>query len=524
MIPLDTSITAVTVYPERARVTRSGSAAIPAGEHRIRVAPLPFGLVRDSVRVAGHGELTVLGVDVVTERQERAHDAQVGELEARSRELDAALAELADADRAAEARIGFLERLARRSAEALAKADEERVTTFTTSLDAQYASVHSARRERDRLRQDHIREQEAIARRLADLRGKTHTDVLAVIITVEAAAAADANLELSYMVPGASWHSSYDLRLTDDALALRWFGLVRQHTGEDWPECRLQLSTARPAQGLEVPELAPWFVSAEAPRPKARYGAMRSAAMDAGAAAENTFGMPAPAPAAMARPAAPPPPVREAVATAEHGITAATYTPQHTVAVPSDGTAHRTVITALDLEVGLDHVTAPVRSLEAVLRATARNNSDHTLPAGRASLFHEAEFVGATDLDIWAPGEERELALGVDDRIRVERELVRRNASKATLGSARRTELEYRITVSNHGKRPADVTILDRLPVSRDAAITVKETAAKPEPADRDEMGILTWKATLDPQAQTVITFGYRVEAAKGITIHGLHD
>ncbi|MBL1078741.1 mucoidy inhibitor MuiA family protein [Nocardia sp. 2] len=530
MTTLDTSITAVTVYPDRARVTRSGTAELTAGEHRIRVAPLPFGLVHDSVRVAGHGELTVLGVDVVTERHTESHDEEVTELEARNRELADALAELGDADRAADARIVFLERLARRSAEALAKAGEERVTAFTESLDSQYANVHTARREREWLRQEHIREQQAIARRLADLRGKTRADVLAVVVTVEATQNTDANLEVSYMVPAASWHSSYDLRLTDDALALRWFGLVRQHTGEDWPECRLQLSTARPAQGLEVPELAPWFVSAEAPRPKAR--ARRSVAGAYGAAAERSedtadFAMDAmramPAPAAMA-PAAAPPPVRESVAAVEQGATAATYTPLRPIAVASDGSAHRTVITALDLEVHLDHVTAPVRSPEAVLRATAKNNSEHTLPAGRASLFHEAEFVGATDLDIWAPGEERELALGVDDRIRVERELVRRNASKATLGSNRRTELEYTITVSNHGKRPADVTVLDRLPVARDAAITVKETTAKPDPAERDEMGIVTWKAHLDPQAEAVITFGYRVEAAKGVTIHGLHD
>ena len=53
-------------------------------------------------------------------------------------------------------------------------------------------------------------------------------------------------IELSYVVPGAGWTSSYDVRLTGDRLTLSWYGLITQHTGEDWPECDLTLSTARP--------------------------------------------------------------------------------------------------------------------------------------------------------------------------------------------------------------------------------------------------------------------------------------
>ncbi|WP_330179224.1 mucoidy inhibitor MuiA family protein [Nocardia sp. NBC_01503] len=516
MITLDTDITAVTVYPDRARVTRSGKASLPAGEHRIRVAPLPLGLLRDSVRVAGQGEVTVLGVDLGTERQAEVTDEQVAALEARIRELEAALSALADADRAADARIVFLERLARRSAETLAKADGERITTFVDDLETQYDTVHTARREREQLRQEHVREQQAIQRRLGDLRGKNRNDSQSATITVEAAQPVTVDFDITYVVPGASWSSSYDLRLADAGLTLRWFGLVRQSTGEDWPECRLQLSTARPAQALDVPELEAWFISGTAPEPPMPMRRMRASSAYAGG--------PPPAPSAAAPGGLPPVPVRESVAAVEHGATAATYTPKRGVAVPSDGSQHRTVVTALDLEADLDYVTAPVQALEAVLRATARNTSEHTLPPGRAALFHESEFVGATDLETWAPGEERELALGVDDRIRVERELLRRNATKATLGSARRTEVEYAITIGNHTAHPATITVLDRLPVSREATITVRETLTKPQPAERDELGILTWKAALEPQAQTTITFGYRVEAPKGVTIYGLPD
>lgn len=517
MITLDTAITAVTVYPDRARVTRSGKATLPAGEQRLRVAELPSGLLHDSIRVSGQGEMTVLGVDIVTERQAEPSDEQVNEQLARMREIDTAIVELADADNAAEARVTFLKRLATESADRLAKADNERIVAFGDSLEAQYGTIHAGRRDRERKRQELIRERKAVERRLTDLRGRQHPDTLAAHIAVEAAAEVTVDLEVTYVVHGASWSSSYDLRLGDAGLALRWFGLVQQHTGEDWPECRLQLSTARPSHALDVPELDPWYIGVSMEPTRSFAGSMPS---PGGASADMAAPVAVSAAPMMARKAA----VRESVATVEQGVTAATYTPQRPVAVPSDGTAHRTVITALDLEADLDYVTAPVRSPEAVLRATVRNSSDHTLPPGRASLFHDAEYVGATTLEAWAPGEERELALGVDDRIRVERELVRRNATKATLGSARRTDVEYTITLANHTARPAVVTVLDRLPVSRDATVTVRDTTLKPQPTDRDDLGILTWKTTLDPQAQTTITLGYRVESPKGVKVYGLPD
>jgi uncharacterized protein (TIGR02231 family) len=362
----------------------------------------------------------------------------------------------------------------------------------------------------------------ATERHLNDVRGKRQPDRLVAVVMVEAEEAGDVELDLSYVVTGASWSSSYDLRLTGESLALKWFGHVTQHTGEDWPECPLKLSTARPAGALSVPELDPWYISVE--RPMVAY---------AGGMAEDFASVvPAsaiPAPAALpARArlmkAAPAPEIREAVAVAEQGPVAATYTPQRPVAVPSDGSSHRTLIGSFDLTTKLDHVTAPVHAQEATLRATVRNTSGHTLPPGRSGLFHEGDFVGSTDLEAWAPDEERELALGVDDRVRVERELVKRSATKATLGSARRTETEYEICVANHSPRAIDVTVLDQLPVSRDAAITVRETIARPEPAERSELGVVTWKLHLEPQAEAIIHFGLRVEAGKDVPIAGWRD
>ncbi|MEU1965186.1 mucoidy inhibitor MuiA family protein [Micromonospora sediminicola] len=523
---IDAPVVGVTVYPDRARVTRRGSIRLTAGEHRVRVAPLPLGLRRDSIRVGGRGAATVLGVDVSAWRQPRSTDAQVVGLERRRRELADELVEIEDADGIEDQRGEFLTRLAERAggtyARALAAGDltPADVAAFTDSVAGQLAESRGRRRGLARRRDELAEEMAAVERDLDAAHGKRAPDRLAADVTVSVEADdAEVELELTYLVDGARWQSSYDLRLVADTVTVTWFGLVSQSTGEDWPECELALSTARPAATAGVPELSPWYLDRFRPAPPRA------------AAAPMPVGMPPPAPGAApaggggpARSAAPRPRMRESVAEVEQGVAAATYRPARAVAVPADGSEHRATIAVLELPARLDHVTVPVRAAEAHLRATVRNTSDHTLLPGAAAVFHGADFVAATRLPTWAPGEETELALGVDDRLRVERKLHRRSETRAALGSTRRREVDYRITVANHTPRPATVEVRDQVPVSRDEAVVVRETTLTPSPAERTELGELTWRLSLAPGESGEITLGFRVELAKGVELTGWRE
>ncbi|MFE9186861.1 DUF4139 domain-containing protein [Micromonospora haikouensis] len=529
-VEIEAPVVGVTVYPDRARVTRRGSARLTAGEHRVRIAPLPLGLHRDSLRVGGRGAATVLGVDVTTWRQARSADGQVRELEERSRELTGELAGVDDAYAVEEQRGQFLSGLAERAggtyARALAAGDAEPadVAAFADSVAGQLADSHGRRRELARRRTELTEDLAAVRRQLEAAHGKREPDRLAAEVTVAVDVDdAELDLELTYLVDGARWQPSYDLRLVDDTVTVTWFGLVSQDTGEDWPECVLQLSTARPAAATGVPELSPWYLDRVRPLPKAAmpaasFGAVPAPAPPGGPAFEVA------AAGGAARGGVPRPKVHESVATVEQGVSAATYRPARPVAVPADGSAYRATIAVLELPARLDHVTVPVRAAEAHLRATVRNTSAHTLLPGPAAVFHGADFVAATRLPTWAPGEETELALGVDDRVRVERKLGRRADTRATLGSTRRRDVEYRITVANHTPRPATVEVRDQLPVSRDEAVVVREATIAPAPAERTELGELTWRLRLEPGDSGEITMGFRVELAKGVELAGWRE
>jgi uncharacterized protein (TIGR02231 family) len=272
-----------------------------------------------------------------------------------------------------------------------------------------------------------------------------------------------------------------------------------------------------------VPELSPWYLDRVRPLPPPPMPMPMAAGVPANlpkpVAPAAAFGG-----AERSRAGKAAAPVRESVAEVEQGIAAATYRPARPVAVPADGTAHRATVAVLELPASLDHVTAPVREPVAHLRATVRNTSTHTLLPGPAAIFHGSDFVGSTRLTAWAPGEETELALGLDDRVRVERKLTRRSDTRATLGSTRRREVEYSVTVANHTPRTATVTVLDQLPVSRDEGVVVRDTRLDPAPAERTELGELTWRLRLAPGATGEVHLGFRVEIAKGADLAGWRD
>ncbi|WP_424185173.1 mucoidy inhibitor MuiA family protein [Actinokineospora sp. G85] len=512
---VEAPITAVTVYPGQARVTRHGVVAVGAGEHKVVVGGLPLALHADSVRVSGRGAATVLGVDVVPEHHARTQDEALAGLEERRDALRGRLGRFDDQDTVLAARAELLGALSARTggafAQALAKGETEpaRVVEVGDALAAQYEDVLTQRRELAEARQRVQSEHDEAQRRLLD-RGRAHTpDRTAVEVELDAAQDGEVELEVSYLVDSAGWTSRYDVRLTADGLRLTWYGLVSQRSGEDWPECELRLSTARPARSVVVPELSPWYLRAHRPLPQPMAA---SAAPPPASPAGPARGGPVPAPMA------------EAVAAVEHGAAATTYQPTRPVAVPTGDSSHRTTVAVVDLPAAVDHVTVPLRGPEAYLRATVTNTSEHTLRPGRASVFHDSEFVGVTDLRLWAPGEEVELALGVDDRVRVERELTKRSVGKAVMGGARRQEVAYRITVGNFGPNPARVTVVDQLPVSQAETAIVRDVVTRPQPAQTTELGEVTWRLDLPPGRTEEITFGFRVDTAKGATITGWRD
>ncbi|HXP20933.1 MAG TPA: mucoidy inhibitor MuiA family protein [Streptosporangiaceae bacterium] len=529
---LDAPITAVTVFRDGARVVRTGMVDTEPGLRPVVIGDLPASADPASVRVAARGrDVALLNVEV-----HRGYGAdplrdEVTRLRSEAERSRDAVQELDDEDAAEQAGLGFIGHLSEAAAGALARAvsfgraGQDDLVQMAGHLSASTASALGRRREISVRRRAAHRELQAAEQRLADAERKAGrpAEFIEVSAMLEAGAATRAEVELSYHVSGASWRPLYDLGLAGERLTVSYLAEVVQRTGEDWPAVELVLSTTRRGVHQTLPELRPWYVGRATPvrqHFRATAASMAGGPMLPQPGAEELLSATVPNPAFA--PAAPVP--QAAPLTAEAGETGAglIYRVPRPLAVPADGGPHKTMVARLELDTVLDHLAVPVLAPEAYLRATVTNGSSLLLLPGPARVFNDGQFVGETALETVAAGEEFELQLGVDDQIRVERELRRRSTSKAVIGGTRTIDIGYEIRVQNHRAGKARISVHDHIPVSADGEIKVRLREASPDPAAHSDLGELTWQLELDGgQAQT-IRYRFTVEHPAQVTITGL--
>jgi uncharacterized protein (TIGR02231 family) len=144
-----------------------------------------------------------------------------------------------------------------------------------------------------------------------------------------------------------------------------------------------------------------------------------------------------------------------------------------------------------------------------------------TLLPGTANIFRDNTFVGTVPLENISPGQEFKLNLGIDEGLKIERELVERQVDKKLISNQRRTSYAYRLMVTNLQQVPANLTLKEQLPVSRNEQIKVRLTLTNPKIVP-GEMGLLEWEISLPPQAKQELYYQFVVEHPPELKVTGL--
>lgn len=524
MSTLETTITAVTVFPDQARVTRTGTLVVEPGRYTLIVEKLPLATETDSVRARGYGtaRAKLLGVSMRQVNFTETPAVPALELEKQLQALQDADAERLAQVAALEKAQTALDKLAQESATFARglsfrnRPPEEQgalydfITRRLAALQLEVLRLQRARREA-------AKEMARLKQELDRLASQRPRQRQQAEVEVDVLTPGDLTLELTYSLANAGWIPLYDVRLNDNQIELTYLAEVQQASGEAWTQVALTLSTARPSITLTAPELKPWYIQPKPPMPVPQPVA-RSAKM-----------MPPPAPAAMMDTFGAVPEatysVMEMVAdTASVGEagTALTYTLGARADIPSDGTPRKVTVGVLSLQPELTLVAAPKLEAACYRRAKTRNTTAYTFLPGEAQLFEGDDYLGATRFDFTAPNQEFELFLGVDDRLKVERELTQREVDKTFLGDKRRIRYGYKIKLSNTRTTPAKVLVRDQLPVSRDEQVRVKLESAEPRPASHSDLNLLEWTLTVPATGTTELRYEFTVESPRGMEVVGL--
>lgn len=544
MTDLIAPIKAVTVYADRALVTRRGSLQLAAGEHELCINNLPLLLIRDSLRASGQGPqgTRILNVDITTAFHSRPPETT---LQAQQDELEQLLQQrevLKARQEALDDRRQWLRALGEQSrdfARGLARGQmkPQDCGDFFSFMSTQALQDAEAAQELD-LQLRHLQKEiDARQRELARQQNHKRPDRLAATVTVELAQSGEFELALSYLISNASWHPQYDVRVEPNeqqntgSVEITYIGIVQQATGEKWEQVELALSTARPSLAATLPELQPWYLTVHTPQPlpaSVAYAAQPTAASpkpqamfrhamlyhNDKAAEEAAEEEPLSAPAAVA------------TADVEHTGTALVFRASRSVDIPSDNSPHKTTIARDDLPCEFDYVSAPAIEEYAHLRATITNTTTRVLLNGDASIFLSGEYVGTTRVKTTASNEQFKIFLGIDDGIKVKREPTERAVDKGNLlqNDLRRSTYAYRMTIHNYTAIPRKIVIRDRLPVSQHERLKVKLLNIHPQPTEHTKLELLQWELTLPPAAEQKIEYRFVVEYPQGVTVTGLPE
>ena len=510
-------IDAVTVYPDGASVTRVITLDLPSGEHTLVAPDFPLTLDPSSLRVEGEAEakFTIGAIDT---RPPPPTPVNLPELDTRIEALKDQRADLQGAIAAATARRKFAERFAQASPAGIGDKGEARpLAEWRAAFAAvaeEVATADAAIRDAERKQRDIDRE---IARLETDRASKPPSK-LEVRIDLAAALATKATLRVTYAVRNARWVALYDTRLdtgTKDrkpALELVRRAEITQTTGEDWSNVALAVSTVRIARGGSAPDLTSLIVQYPqvAPVSDLKDGPVLRRQMQGLASAVA----PAPAGEVLKKEA------DEQQAAAEVGSFHVTFRIPGRASLGANEGAKSLRISTATFAPEITIRSAPVLDPTAFLEASFKQSEDAPLLPGQVAIYRDGVYVGRGRMPAASKDETVRLGFGADDKVKIERSVVKRNEGSAGLivTTSKTDERSFKTSVRNGHDFPIRVAVQDQLPVSENEDIQVEMLPSTTPPTTtnvRDKRGVLEWVFEAKPGEVKDISFAWRVRWPK---------
>jgi uncharacterized protein (TIGR02231 family) len=522
---VESKISGVTVYADRALITRTATMKLAPGEQSLEFSGLPAGLSEDSVSAAVRsGSAKILGLELRRQFLGEAKDEKIKALQKEIEKLtdqQRQLANRTDADRkqlefADKIQIYQIDKVSKDLATKETKIEEwksvlkflddtrtERMKSiFTTDVEA-----------RELNRQLQVKQGE-----LNQLMSFRPTETRSVIVNIAVKDATELAVDLRYVITGANWEPMYDARADAESkdVELTYYGTVRQRTGEDWKDVEVALSTAHPNVGAHLVDLNPVYLSP---------GSLLAALRPAGARREDRdqwalsqmSAMNARAPKAPIRVELDEAKAKEAggdweTAALENRGTSAIYKVSRPQTIPSGERPQRVTVSVDKFKADLVYVTRPKLQPFAYLKALTRNSTENQLLGGPINVFLRGDFIGQSLMEPVAPKQEFPVYLGIDERVKVKREPLEDKTRESFWGKKLVLALSYRITVENYTGAMQTVFVYDQIPVSQDSSIEVRNFKSEVKPAQiKQEKGEIQWKLEMKPSEKQVIEFGYEV-------------
>ncbi len=515
--PIDSKVTEVTVFLNKAQVTREAKTRLEAGKTNLVITGLTSQLDPQSIQVSGKGSFVILGI---SHRQNFLSDLNISRalkvwndsvvLLQKQVILEQSQKEILNKEEQmllSNQKIGGTNQNLT-VAELKAMADFYRsrlgdIVTTRMKLDDKIKAMNERIAKLNR----QINEQNQLYSRSTS----------EIVVSVSAEAVTPVELNVSYVVANAGWNAVYDIRAinTKSPMQLIYKANVFQSTGEEWKNVKLKLSTANPNLSGLKPELYSWFLDFYNPgvaRAAQRYKSeMPTAAMRA--AEGKVAGVAVTMDEAQT--------LDEFVSTVQTSLNT-----EFDISLPYtvSSSSKPTVVDIRNHEVKAEYSYSVVPKLDAdaFLIAKAIGWEEFSLLPGEANIFFEGTFVGNSFIDPNNIKDTLSLSLGRDKRIVVKREKLKDLTSRNVIGTTKKENYTWEISLRNTKTDAVRIHVEDQVPVTQNTQIevTVLDTGGANH---NKQSGKLFWDIDLKPNETRKVMFKFEVKYPKDKQVSGLN-
>jgi uncharacterized protein (TIGR02231 family) len=548
-------LVAVTVYPNSALVTREVDVPEGPGTIELTVTPLPPATVNGSLYTEGTDGIRVLATRFRTRAVLEDTREDVRKLLDELKQLQLQQEKVEGDIKAAQANLLFLSKLESFTTATAGHAAEKGAPSGENAIAlAKYLMEGRG----DKYKEQVTLQQQAKAiedkiefarRKLSELAWNPNRTERDAVIVVEKANGGAGTVRLSYLVDEAEWHPQYKLRAgkaAKDPVRLEYLAAIVQHTGEDWNNVRLVLSTAQPTLNAAPPDLqvlqvavvpranlAP-NIAASVPDPELqdqvrnlrtkaqkdinqRKQATGVGLINTAAALDQSWELLNPEAA-----------VRRGCALTVREGPSVTYHLDSRLTVPSRTDEQTLEVARLDLPPEYYYKAVPILTQHVYRLADLSNKSNYVLLPGEATLYVGTDFVGQMNLPLVAIGEQFTAGFGVDPQLQVQRQMIDR--AKAIQGGNQVLRYDYQILLSSYKAERVKLQVWDRLPHTEADTVGVSLLKATPEVSsdplyvrEQRPNNLLRWDLNIDPgmngEKALAIRYEFKLELDRQMAI-----
>ncbi len=500
-LDVSSSVTSVTVYPNKARETRAGKLNITqTGEQEIVFGDISRYIDPQSLQVSVPG-LNILSVSTRTNYLGKKTDqVQLKSWKDSLEQIQDERTWLQERIAVAQGELKLYEQNLSVNGDQTAlfpKAVEELATLYKTKTLKIREQLIQLKKEDKSLSETITKLQSQI-----NAAGGTSQPVQEIVVKAVVNKVAVLDYNIQYMVSNVSWSPIYDLQASgmNQPVQVKMRAKIVQNTGYDWKNVQLTLSTAQPQTNQKLPDWRTEFVNFR----EIYQGTYLNEVVISASKFEKKAMSAAPSLDQIGY-------EYEQVAELVESATAQLYQINRTQNISSTSTAQLVEISSVDVTGIFEYASVPKKDLGVYLVAKVPDWGSYNLLNGPANIFFDGTYVGQVQLNAQSVQDTLTLSLGRDELVFIDRQELKNVTSKKVIGSTKREDKTFEITVKNNKKSALDVVVYDQIPISRqkDIEVILNESDKAKYNA---ETGKLEWTVTLKPGESKKIRFSYTIK------------